>query len=200
MLAEAHDPVDALRIYHEVAGRRPVEPQALEGTGQMAFQLARYKMARTFLDRALKASSTAHSLADRALAEKNLQIANAVMAIYPSEDLPRRERLRRVLHAHDVAQKRYEACANGTAGDTTTPQNGSTQIQNNQQMAALGNRWESMRPKLTVAALADDPQLEQATMQLIYDTEQVTAQVCGEPAGENAALLRIAQSPDSIDR
>ena len=39
MLAEAHDPSDALRIYHEVAGRRPVEPQALEGTGQMAFLL-----------------------------------------------------------------------------------------------------------------------------------------------------------------
>jgi hypothetical protein len=67
-------------------------------------------------------------------------------------------------------------------------------------MAALGNRWQSMRPKLTVAALAEDPQLEQATMQLVYDTEQVTAQVCGEPTGEDAALLRIAQSPDSIDR
>jgi hypothetical protein len=37
-------------------------------------------------------------------------------------------------------------------------------------------------------------------MQLVYDTEQLTAQVCGEPTGEDAALLRIAQSPDSIDR
>jgi tetratricopeptide (TPR) repeat protein len=200
MLAEANDPADALRIYHEVAGRRPVEAKALEGTGEMAFLLARYKMARIYLDRAVKASSTAHPLADRALAEKNLQLANAVMAIYPSEELPRRERLRRVLHAHDVAQKRYLACANGTAGQNPTPQNGSKQIQNNEQMAALGNRWQSMGPKLTVAALADDAQLEQATMQLVYDTEEATAQVCGEPAGEDAALLRIAQSPDSIDR
>jgi hypothetical protein len=37
-------------------------------------------------------------------------------------------------------------------------------------------------------------------MQLAYDTEQVTAEVCGEPTGEDAALLRIAASPDSIDR
>jgi hypothetical protein len=162
--------------------------------------LGRYKMARTYLDRSLKASSAAHPLADRALAEKNLQIANAVMAIYPSEELRRRERLRRVVHAHDVAQKRYLACANGMAGKITAPQNGSTQIQNNEQMTALGNRWQSMRPKLTLAALADDPQLEQATMQLVYDTEQLTAEVCGEPTGEDAALLRIAQSPDSIDR
>ena len=200
MLADANDPADALRIYHEVAGRRPVDPKALEGTGQMAFLLARYKMARAYLDRAVKASITAHPLADQALAEKNLQTANAIMAIYPSEELPRRERLRRVLHAHDVAQKRYQACANGTAGHTTTPQNGSKQIQNNEQMASLGNRWQTMRPKLTVAALADDGQLEQNTMQLVYDTEQLTAQVCGEPTGEDAALLRIAQSPDSIDR
>jgi hypothetical protein len=199
MLAEAHDPPDALRIYHEVAGRQPVGPQALEGTGQMAFLLERYKMARTYLDRALKACSPAHPLADRALAGKNLQIANAVMAIYPSEELPRRQRLQRVLHAHDVAQKRYLACANGLAGKNTTPQNGSTQIQNNEQMTALGDRWQSMQRKLTLAALADDPQLEQAAMRLVYDTEQLTAQVCGEPTGENAALLRIAAAPDSIN-
>lgn len=198
MLAEAHDPADALRIYHEVAGRRPVEPKALEGTGQMAFLLGRYKTARTYLDRAVKAANGAHPLKDRALAEKNLQIANTVMALYPSEDLPRHDRLLRVIRAHDVAQKRYQACANGLAGHNATPQNGSTQIQNNDQMRALGDKWQSMRAKLTVAALAN-PQLEQATMQLVYDTEQVTAQVCGEPTGEDAALLRIATSLDSIE-
>jgi tetratricopeptide (TPR) repeat protein len=198
MLAEAHDPADALRIYHEVAGRRPAEPQALEGTGQMAFLLGRYKTARTYLDRALKAAPAAHPLEDRALAEKNLQIANAVMALYPSEDLPRHDRLLRVIRALEVARKRYLACANGLAGHNATPQNGSTQIQNNDQMRALGDKWQSMRPKLTVAALADQ-QLEQATMQLVYDTEQVTAQVCGEPTGEDAALLRIATSLDSIE-
>jgi hypothetical protein len=137
---------------------------------------------------------------DRALAEKNLQIANAVVAMYPSEDLSRRERLLRVVHASEVARKRYTACANGDAGQSKAPQNGSTQIQNNEQMTALGNRWDSTRSPLTVAALMDNAQLERATMQLVYDTEQVTEQVCGDPTGENAALLRIAASPDSIDR
>jgi hypothetical protein len=46
----------------------------------------------------------------------------------------------------------------------------------------------------------DSEQLEKATMQLVYDTEQVTARVCGEPTGEDAALLRIAASPDSVDQ
>ena len=125
LLAEAHAPSDALRFYREVAGRRPVEVQALEGAGQMAFLLSRYKMARSYLDRALdralKAGNTAHPLQDRALAEKNLQIANAVLAMYPSEDLPQRERLLRVVRAYGVARKRYTACANGNAGRSRDP-------------------------------------------------------------------------------
>ena len=200
MLAEAHAPSDALHIYREVAGRRPVVVQALEGAGQMAFLLARYRTARTYLDRALNASSAAHPLTDRALVEKNLRIANAVMAIYPSPELPQRERLRRVVRAYEVARKRYMACANGTGGQSKAPQNGRTQIDNNDQMTALGNRWQSARPRLTVAALVEDAQLEQTTMQLVYDTEQVTERVCGEPTGEDAALLRIAASPDSVEQ
>src|SRR5882757_2362965 len=200
LLAEAHAPSDALRFYREVAGRRPVEVQSLEGAGQMAFLLSRYKMARGYLDRALKASSAAHPLKDRALAEKNLQIANAVVAIYPSEELPQRQRLLRVVSAYGVARKRYTACANGNAGQNETPQNGRTQIQNNDQMTALGTRWQNAKPRLTVAALVDSAQLEKTTMQLVYDTEQVTVRVCGEPTGEDATLLRIAASPDSVDQ
>ena len=200
LMAEAHEPADALRFYREAAGRQPVEAQALEGAGQMAFLLSKYTLARSYLDRALKSSNAAHPLMDRALAEKNLQIANAVVAIYPSEELPQRERLRRVVRAYEVARKRYTACANGNAGQSNAPQNGSTQIQNNDQMTALANRWQSAKPRLTVAALADDAQLEKATTQLVYDTEQITLQVCGEPTGVDAALLRIAASPDSVDQ
>jgi tetratricopeptide (TPR) repeat protein len=204
LLAEAHAPADALHMYHEVAQRRPIVVKALEGTGQMAFALGRYRTAREYLARALDTASTAHPLADRALTEKNLKLAQAVMAIYPSSKLPQRERLRRVVRAYGVARKRYTDCADGNAGEAPAQngqtQNGRAQLQNSQAMATLGNRWQAARPRLTVPALADDPQLEQATMQLVYDTEQVTAHVCGEPTGEDAALLRIATSPDAVDQ
>jgi tetratricopeptide (TPR) repeat protein len=200
LMAEAHGPADALRFYREVAGRKPIEVQSLEGAGQMAFLLSRYKMARSYLDKAVKSSSAAHPLMDRALAEKNLQIANAVVAIYPSEELPQRARLLRVVSAYDAARKRYTACANGNAGQSSAPQSGSTQIQNNDQMTTLGNRWQNSKPGLTVAALVNSEQLEKSTMQLVFDTEQITEQVCGEPTGVDAALLRIAASPDSVDQ
>jgi tetratricopeptide (TPR) repeat protein len=200
LLAQAHAAADAVHLYQEVAARRPVVVQALEGTGQMAFMLARYRTARTYLDRALNTSNAAHPLMDRALVEKNLRIANAVMAIYTSPELPQRERLRRVVRAYELARKRYTACANGMGGESNGPQNGRAQIENNDQMTALGNRWQSARPRLTVAALVDSAELEQATMQLVYDTELVTERVCGEPTGQDEALLRIAASPDSVDQ
>jgi tetratricopeptide (TPR) repeat protein len=200
MLAEAHAPADALHIYEQVAARRPAVVQALEGAGQMAFLLARYRTARGYLDRALNASGAAHPLMDRAQAEKNLRIANAVGAIHPSPALPERQRLRRVIHAYEIARKRYMDCSNGTAGKINTPQTGRAQIESNDAMTALGNRWRSARPRLTVAGLADSAQLEQATMQLVYDTEQLTERVCGEPTGEDAALLRIASSPETVDQ
>lgn len=200
LLAQAHAPADALHLYHDVAQRRPVVVQALEGTGQMAFLLGHYRTAHDYLERALNAANATHPLADRATVEKNLRVATAVMATYPSPALPQRERLRRVVRANEVAHTRYTACANGNAGQNNTPQNGNIQIQNNQEMTALGNRWQAARPRLTVAALTNDAQLEQATMQLVYDTEQITERVCGEPSGEDAALLRIAGSPDTVNQ
>lgn len=200
LLTEAQAPADALHLYHEVAQRRPVVVQALEGTGQAAFRLGRYRTAREYLSKAVNAASAAHPLADRAAAEENLKIANEVMAIYPSPTLPERDRLRRVLHANDVAHKRYTACANGNAGENPASQKGNVQIQDNEAMAVLGNRWQAARPRLTAAMLANDPQLEGATMRLVYDTEQLTRQVCGEPTGEDEALLRIAASPDAVNQ
>jgi acyl-homoserine lactone acylase PvdQ len=99
-----------------------------------------------------------------------------------------------------MARKRYTACVNGNAGENPASQKGNIQIQNNEAMAALSNRWQSSRSRLTAAMLANDPQLERATMQLVYDTEQVTQQVCGEPTGEDEALLRIAAAPDAVNQ
>jgi hypothetical protein len=48
--------------------------------------------------------------------------------------------------------------------------------------------------------LLNDPSLEQTLIQWIYDTEQATAAVCGAPSGDDALLLRMAQTPDAVDQ
>jgi hypothetical protein len=42
--------------------------------------------------------------------------------------------------------------------------------------------------------LLNDPAAQDATMQLVFDTELQTNRVCGEPSGDDALLLLLAQS------
>jgi hypothetical protein len=54
--------------------------------------------------------------------------------------------------------------------------------------------------KISATALEKDPELTQTQIQLIYDTEVVTQTVCGAPAGDDALLLRIAQTPNQVEQ
>jgi tetratricopeptide (TPR) repeat protein len=186
LLAQAHAPADALHIYRELARRRPAPVQALEGAGQMAMILGRYRTAREYLQRALDEATPAHPLADRAAAEQNLRIAQAVMAVYPSPSLPERERLARVERALRLAQRRYLRCEASAPGNAL--------------LAPVAPRWQRMRQPPAIASLQSNPQLEEDAMQLVYDTESAAAAACGEPAGADAALLRIATSPEAADQ
>ena len=67
-------------------------------------------------------------------------------------------------------------------------------------MASLAARWDMERPHLSLRDLEENPLFEQAVMQLVYETAQVTSRACGEPAGDDAALLRIATSPDTVEQ
>jgi tetratricopeptide (TPR) repeat protein len=64
----------------------------------------------------------------------------------------------------------------------------------------LAERWRQLPAKISVTALEKDPELTQTQIQLIYDTEIVTQAVCGAPAGDDALLLRIAQTPNQVEQ
>ena len=68
------------------------------------------------------------------------------------------------------------------------------------QLAALAARWKQEPLKITLSNLENDPDLFQSELQLIYDTEKVTAQVCGPPNGDNALLLKIAEAPNAVEQ
>jgi tetratricopeptide (TPR) repeat protein len=66
-------------------------------------------------------------------------------------------------------------------------------------LQALHARWQQLPARLTVAELEQDPDLHQNQLQLIYDTEIVTQQVCGGATGDDALLLKIAQDPSQVE-
>lgn len=66
-------------------------------------------------------------------------------------------------------------------------------------LQSLTDRWQDLPARMTQAALINDPELTQTQLQLIYDTETTTRQVCGPPSGDNDLLLKIAQAPNQVE-
>jgi tetratricopeptide (TPR) repeat protein len=65
-------------------------------------------------------------------------------------------------------------------------------------LQALAVRWQQPA-SVKLTELENDSELAQAQIQLIYDTEIITQQVCGAPSGDDALLLRIAQAPNHVE-
>ncbi|HEV2274339.1 MAG TPA: tetratricopeptide repeat protein [Acidobacteriaceae bacterium] len=67
-------------------------------------------------------------------------------------------------------------------------------------LAALSVRWDQQPAKATVTQLENDPEFADSEVQLIYDTEIATQQICGPPTGDDALLLKIALAPNAVEQ
>jgi tetratricopeptide (TPR) repeat protein len=188
LLESAHDPANALEIYRTILQRRPWRLAALEGAGRSAFALGHYQLAKTFLEWAMN-----HPAAEKEPMETREQNRNLlrdsihILLLYPSRQISNRARVERIMHDRNLARMRFVSCSDSVA----------SRPGNLQPLQALALRWESVRP--TLKELERDPQLQQPELQLIYDTERITSEQCGSPTGDDALLLKIAQSPDSVE-
>lgn len=188
LLEQANDLQNALAIYRAIATRKSAPLAAVEGAGRTAFALGRYRVAAEYLSRTLAGPLAAQlpdtqKMADRDMLDTSLHI----LSLYPAFDLAPRARAERVLAARDIARNRLADCA------TTSPAAPG-------QLAALVSRWEQLPPRLAVSDLEENPGLEQTILQLVYDTETLTARICGPPSGDDALLLRIARNPDAVEQ
>jgi tetratricopeptide (TPR) repeat protein len=91
-----------------------------------------------------------------------------------------------------------KSLASRFTGKTKAPTNQAPSPPPVDPLQALAARWQQP-PAVKLADLENDPELAQTQIQLIYDTEIITQQVCGGPAGDDALLLRIAQAPNHVE-
>lgn len=190
LLETAEDPADALDLYKGALRHRRLKPQqrqiALEGGGRTAYELGHFLAAKGYLEHALNEPEfDKQPKALREQARSMLAESVHILLLYPSADLSPRARAERIARVQKIAAQRLTGCLN--------PKNASL-------LTDLTTRWQHLPPKLTISQLARDPQLEQTTMQLVYDTEKVTSQVCGAPTGDDALLLKIAQAPAAVEQ
>jgi Flp pilus assembly protein TadD len=176
---------------------------------------------------ATEADSDESAVAALQQSREQLSEASRILAVYPSSRLKPAERDDRILTARKLAMARLTTCVTAKAAAPATPsvapapKVSSNPLQSlasrftrqpsnpagNQAAAApavdplqgLVERWHKLPSKVTPAQLAKDPELAETQIQLVYDTELVTQQVCGAPTGDDALLLKIAQAPNQVE-
>jgi Tfp pilus assembly protein PilF len=68
-------------------------------------------------------------------------------------------------------------------------------------LAKLAAQWTPVPTGVALQSqLLSDPGFAQNVLDLVYETERVTANACGTPTGADAALLRIATMPNGMER
>jgi Flp pilus assembly protein TadD len=176
---------------------------------------------------ATEADSDESTVAALQQSRNQLSEASRILAVYPSSRLKPAERDARILTARKLAMARLTTCVNAKATAPATPSAAaapkvsSNPLQSlasrfsrqpskpagNQASASppvdplqgLVERWRRLPSKVTLAEFEKDPELAETQIQLVYDTELVTQQVCGAPTGDDALLLKIAQAPNQVE-
>ncbi|HEU5021164.1 MAG TPA: tetratricopeptide repeat protein [Bryobacteraceae bacterium] len=172
LLEQADDPSDALAYYQKAVKDRPRDAGALGAAGRLAFHLGEYSQARDSLRRAVREQPDNRKIA--AL----LAQSERILQLIPAEDLPVRERVRRILAARTIAEQRMSACS-------ALPED-------------LTARWAGPDGTAAASALRTDPDIQKSVLQLVYDTEIVASHRCSAATGDDALLLLLARSSAQI--
>ena len=191
LLEQAGAPTDALNYYRKVLAREPENRAALEGAGRLEYGLGNFEEAYGLLEHAehehvAEGSDSSLSPQLAAMMENSARI----LALAPRKDLSDRERVERVLKARNIAKKRFEACNAQVATASGTPS----------PVQTLVARWASKEATVNRATLLDDPAMQEAAMRVVFDTEMLTSQICGAPAGNDAMLLLLAKSSKVMEQ
>jgi tetratricopeptide (TPR) repeat protein len=171
---------DALNSYKKATVENPHNVEALAAAGRVSLESGDYEAARQYLDEAAAQTSLAGSERERVLAMR--AEADRLFQLWPSEELPERERAEHLMLGKTIAEKRFEACSKQKVSEPSPA------------LMSLKPRWASLG-KIRSADVETNAGLQDAVLNLVHDTETITAVACGAPMGDDAYLLRLARQP-----
>ena len=187
LMEQAQDPADALEIYRAQMRRKDAPVEAFEGAGRTAYSIGRIALAHESLLRAVDhAGFASQNEATQQSVRQMLDNTTRILELYPDPNLNVRALAERIAANARTARARLADCFANTNSAGA--------------LAELQNQWQQVPVRLSIRALEENPQLEQTTMNLVYETEEQTAQVCGAPTGDDALLLKIAQAPLAVQQ
>jgi tetratricopeptide (TPR) repeat protein len=181
LFLKAEDWSRALDTFRQALRLDQRQQTAQAGAGEAAFQMANYREARRYLERAVRLNP------QDAAAAQRLEITNLILSLDPLErGLSSRESARRVAHAYQQTVERLRTCA-AKSGQALEGQQPMTDLQ------TAYARATEMRPEVHQAFLRRNSDLLMRTMELVFEIEELTARKCGHPEDVDLALLLIAR-------
>jgi tetratricopeptide (TPR) repeat protein len=199
LMTQAQDYSDALGEYERVLHTDHGNSGALAGAGETAYRAGMYRTAQHYLQAAVNANPKDSNLRDL------LASTNEVLLTNPfARRISDAERNRRLAAAFDEAGERLTSCAQQKGIDLATVKAASSSLSppssGASTLAALQSRWLATKPDIGRLRYAEENDLPDLIMDLVFTIEQQTGQECGEPQGVNHALLLIARGRDTADR
>lgn len=181
LFAEAQDYPSALAQDEEVLRLEPTNPTALAGAGQAAYRAGNYATAERYLRAAVAANPQDANL------RQLLETTQTVLRASPFRThLSDAERNRRIIAAFAQAEDRLTNCAQRTGEDIKSTT--STSL-----LARLQARWSAAKPDLKNLRSPGETDLPDAIMDIVFQIEQQTVALCGQPQGLDLALLLISR-------
>jgi Flp pilus assembly protein TadD len=196
LLVETGDMADGFTFYNRVLKDDPKDQAALEGAGQAAYRLGNFATAHSLLERALEAKASLLEKDQTRTGELETMLRNSrrILELRPSGKLRSSERVARIVEDLGIAKKRFASCA-ASFGTTEAQIARLPPV-----LQQLNARWASDDLDHSRAKLLQSAARQDAAVQLIYDTELQTSRICGAPGGDDALLLLLAKSPDTVER
>ncbi len=184
LFGQARNDAGALAQYEEALRLDPSNPATLAGAGQSAYRAGNYAAAQRYLQAAINANpQDANTL--QLLASTDLVLRNNPFQSHISDA----ERNRRIAAAFTQAERRLIECARQTGVDlnAATPSPVSA-------LSTLQSRWTATQPDLDRLRSPAETDLPDNIMDVVFQIEQQTVAMCGQPQGLDLALLLISQN------
>jgi tetratricopeptide (TPR) repeat protein len=176
LLERARAQGDAMRFYRKALAMQPMDPEALEASGRLAFAAGDYAAAHELLRSAVKARRDG---ADPALVKMEQDSARLLELDPAAGKISVPERADRVMNAAAMARHRLGACSARPAGLPEI-------------MRPLQTRWTEQGRINSRLLLRDEGRID-GLMQLVFTTEAEANRSCGAAEGDDALLLLLAK-------
>jgi tetratricopeptide (TPR) repeat protein len=188
LFAQAQDYPGELVQCREALRQEETNSAALACAGQAAYLSGSYAQAQRYLREAVNADS--HDEDSRRL----LETTDLIIRSNPFHShISDAERNRRISAAFEQAEARLSRCTTQKRADlnaTSGPP----------QLDILQSRWAAMKPDLARLRSPAETDLPDSIMDIVFQIEQQTAALCGQPQGPDLALLLISQKREAASQ